>query len=134
MGFYIIYLRTYCKKDLYYFSLSWLGLCCWEEVFEPIIVLCVCLLFDWGKCMPLGRSRCSSGLPRKTKEWSMITTSRHLKHYIFLCNPTKSSLPIPQFSIIQSRLHIYYVSEWNYQVPILEFALHGFDFSMVWDH
>lgn len=41
----------------------------------------------------------------------MITTSRHLKHYIFLCNSTKSSLPIPHFSIIQSRLHIYYVSE-----------------------
>ncbi|KAM3687656.1 hypothetical protein ACJW31_10G090900 [Castanea mollissima] len=40
----------------------------------------------------------------------MITTSRHLKHYIFLCNPTKSPLPIPQFSIIQSRLHICYVS------------------------
>ncbi|KAM3704422.1 hypothetical protein ACJW30_03G001800 [Castanea mollissima] len=38
----------------------------------------------------------------------MITTSRHLKHYIFLCNPTKSPLPIPQFSIIQSRLHICY--------------------------
>lgn len=81
---------------------------CWdwrlESRAERFMLLGASVFFDWGKW-------CSNGLPQKTKQWSMITTSRHLKHYIFLCNSTKSSLPIPHFSIIQSRLHIYYVSE-----------------------
>uniref|UniRef100_A0A2N9IYX4 Pentacotripeptide-repeat region of PRORP domain-containing protein n=1 Tax=Fagus sylvatica TaxID=28930 RepID=A0A2N9IYX4_FAGSY len=39
----------------------------------------------------------------------MITASRHLKHYIFLCNPRKpcSSLSIPRFPIFQSKPHGY---------------------------
>ena len=64
----------------------------------------------------------------------MITASRHLKHYIFLCNPRKpcTSLSIPRFPIFQSKPHGYNVSEWNYHVLILKSAFLDFDF-VVWD-